>query len=50
MDVVTELKVDIDGVTRKEGLERYRVRSPFFDVVVPEDNIFELSPGLRHFV
>lgn len=50
MDVVSELKAVINGVTIKEGLERYRVRSPFFDVVVPEDNIFGLYPGLRHFV
>jgi len=50
MDVVSELQVVIDGVTIKEGLEQYRVGSPSFDVVVPEDNIFGLSPGLRHFV
>jgi hypothetical protein len=50
MDVVSELEVVINGVTIKEGLERYRVRSPFFDLVVPEDNIFELSAGFRHFV
>lgn len=50
MDVVSELEVTIDEITIKEGLERYRVRSPFFDIVVPEDNIFELSAGFRHFV
>jgi hypothetical protein len=50
MDVISELEVTIDGITIKEGLERYRVRSPFFDIVVPEDNIFELSSGFRHFV
>ena len=50
MDVVSELEVTIDGVSIKEGLERYRTRSPFFDMIVPEDNIFQLSSGLRRFV
>lgn len=50
MDVVSELEVTIDGVPIREGLERYRTRSPFFDMMVPEDNIFQLSSGFRRFV
>lgn len=50
MDVVSELEVTIDGVTVNAGLDGYRVRSPFFDTVVPEDNIFGLPAGIGHFV
>ena len=50
MDVVSDDKLIIDGVTITEGLERYRTRSPFFDMMLPEDNIFQLPPGFRRFV
>jgi hypothetical protein len=50
MDVVSALEITIDGVTVNEGLERYRARSPFFDMMISEDNIFELPPGAGHFV
>ena len=50
MDVVSELEVIIDGVTIEEGLKRYRTRSPFFDMMVPEDNIFQLPSGFRRLV
>lgn len=50
MDVVSELVVELDGVAIKDGLEQYRVRSPFFDAEVSEDNILSLSSGSRHFV
>lgn len=47
MDVISELKVVINGMTIEEVLEKYRAQSPFFDVTLPEDNIFGLSPGPR---
>jgi hypothetical protein len=50
MDVVSELEVILDGVTIKEGLREYRARSPFFEMIVPKDNIFQLSTGFRRFV
>lgn len=50
MDVVSELFLVIDGTIIKEGLERYRARSPFFDMVVSDDNIFQLPSGFRRFV
>lgn len=50
MDVVSELEVTLDGVTINEGLEGFRAQSPFFDMIVLEDNIFQLSSGFRRFV
>lgn len=50
MDVVSTLEITIDGLAIKNGLERYRARSPFFDMVFSEDNIFELSAGCKHLV
>jgi hypothetical protein len=50
MDVVSELKVRIDEITIEEGLTRYRAQSPFFDMIVQEDNIFHLTPGSTRFV
>ncbi|MGB8035735.1 MAG: hypothetical protein WCF03_18120 [Nitrososphaeraceae archaeon] len=45
MDVVANLEVTINGTTIKEGLEKYRARSPFFDIILPEDNIVEVPAG-----
>jgi hypothetical protein len=50
MDVVSELDVKINGISIKQGLNRYRAISPFFTMMLPEDNIFNLSPGFRGFV
>lgn len=50
MDLVSTLEIKIDGLTIKEGLEGYRARSPFFDVMLSEDNIFDLSSGSRRCV
>jgi hypothetical protein len=44
MDVISSLEVTVDGV-KLNGLERYRVRSPIFDVVLPEINLFGGTPG-----
>jgi hypothetical protein len=45
MDIISDLEVRIDGV-KLTGLERYRVRSPIFDVVLPQNNLFGGTPGL----
>lgn len=50
MNVISELRVVIDGVTIEEELVRYRALSPFFNMKVPDDNIFQLPPGVRRFV
>jgi hypothetical protein len=44
MDVISNLEVSIDGV-KLNGLQRHRVQSPIFDVVLPKNNLFEGTPG-----
>jgi hypothetical protein len=44
MDIISDLEVRVDGV-KLGGLERYRVRSPIFDVVLPQNNLFGGTPG-----
>jgi hypothetical protein len=44
MDIISNLEVMVDGV-KLSGLERYRIRSPTFDVVLPENNLFSGTPG-----
>lgn len=34
-------------MTIDDGLENFRVLSPFFEVVLPEDNIIGLPSGVR---
>jgi hypothetical protein len=46
MDVVANLLITINGLTVKNGLEKYRVRSAFFEITLPEDNILALPSGL----
>jgi|KBSMisStandDraft_5_1062788.scaffolds.fasta_scaffold53930_2 hypothetical protein len=50
MDVVSRLEVTINGVRLNRGLDRYRVKSPFFDMMLPEDNVLNLPSGSRRFV
>jgi hypothetical protein len=50
MDAVSTLELTIDGINVEKGFLRYRAVSPFFDVVLSYDNIFELPAGPRHFV
>jgi hypothetical protein len=45
MDIISDLEVTVDDV-RLNGLQRYRVRSPIFDAVLPENNLFGGTPGL----
>jgi hypothetical protein len=47
MDVVANLEIVINGTKINKGLEKYRAQSPFFYVVLPEDNIIEASPGTK---
>lgn len=44
MDIISNLEVMVDSV-KLSGLQRYRVRSPIFDVVLPEKNLFGGTPG-----
>jgi hypothetical protein len=44
MDVISNLEVTVDDV-KLNGLERYRIQSPIFDVVLPENNLFSGTPG-----
>ena len=44
MDVISNLSVMIDG-EKLDGLQKYRVRSPIFEVVLPENNLFAGRPG-----
>ena len=44
MDVISDLEVTVDGL-KLNGLQRYRVRSPIFDVVLPENNLFGGTSG-----
>jgi hypothetical protein len=46
MNVVATLKVSINDMNVKR-LQQYRVRSSFFDVILPHDNIFDMPPGRR---
>ncbi len=43
-DSVTTLEASIDGVALQD-LWSYRIQSPFFDVTLPDDNVFGISGG-----
>jgi hypothetical protein len=47
MDVIGPLEITINEVTISEGLEKYRVLSPFFEIDLPQNNIFGLMSGKR---
>jgi hypothetical protein len=38
------ISATIDGV-RLHNLEQYRVQSDFFNIIIPEDNIYDADPG-----
>jgi hypothetical protein len=46
MDVVANLEVSINDM-KITGLQQYRVKSSFFDIILPHNNIFDLPPGRR---
>jgi hypothetical protein len=44
MDIISDLEVIIDGF-KLEDLQAYRILSPVFDVVLPNSNLFNGTPG-----
>lgn len=44
MDIISGLKAEVDNFTLSD-LQNYRVRSPVFDVSLPESNLFNGTPG-----
>ena len=44
MDIISNLKVVIDGF-KLDDLQDYRIRSPVFDVELPDSNLFSGTPG-----
>jgi hypothetical protein len=47
MDVIGPLEITINGITINKGLEKYRILSPFFEINLPENNIFGIFSGKR---
>jgi hypothetical protein len=47
MNEVANLEMTVNGIQIQEGLEKYRVLSPFFDVMLPVSNIVGMSPGVK---
>jgi hypothetical protein len=43
-DKVTNLQATVDGVAIPD-LKKYRMQSPLFDVIIPEDNVMGVPPG-----
>lgn len=50
MDVVGRLELTINGITINKGLEKYRIQSPFFEIDLPEGNLFDIPSGKRRCV
>jgi hypothetical protein len=50
MDVVGPLEITINGIKVNKGLENFRIESPFFEINLPEKNLFGLSAGKRRCV
>lgn len=51
MDVVKDLQLIINGnVLDAQLIKRFRFRSPFIDIVLPEGNIFDKPHGVTHVV
>jgi hypothetical protein len=44
MNIISDLEVMVDSV-KLSALNRYRVRSPIFDIILPEKSLFEGTPG-----
>lgn len=45
MDIISGLKAEVDDFTLTD-LQNYRVKSPVFDIMLPENNLFKGTPGL----
>jgi hypothetical protein len=50
MDVVANLEITADETKVLTRLERYRFPSPFFDLVLPENNLVGIPAGVRRAV
>lgn len=50
MDVVGPLEITVNGITINNGLEKYRVQSPFFEIDLPKNNLFDIRSGKRRCV
>jgi hypothetical protein len=50
MDVIGDLQFAIDGIKISEDLSSYRVISPVFECLLPENNIFGMRPGITRAV
>jgi hypothetical protein len=49
MNLISSLEVKINGVILR-GLEKYRYQSQFFNVFLPEENVFDVKPGNKRFL
>ncbi len=47
MDVVSKLELIFNDVKTNKGLEKYRIRSPFFYINLPNNNIFGIESGIK---
>lgn len=47
MDVIGPLEININGVKFQTGFEKFRIQSPFFEINVPVNNIFNISAGIK---
>ena len=50
MDVVGPLELTINGITINKGLEKYRIQTPFFEINLPQNNLFDIPSGKRRCV
>jgi hypothetical protein len=49
IDAVSDLELKVNG-ERIKNLHDYRIRSPFFDIILPENNVLYEPPGSRRCV
>ena len=50
MDVVGPLELTLNGITINKGLEKYRIQTPFFEINLPQNNLFDIPSGKRRCV
>jgi hypothetical protein len=47
MDIISGLELEINGFRIGQDLRHFRIASPFFDIELPNDNIFDTLPGKK---
>jgi hypothetical protein len=47
MNVINNIKLIINNIDNSKGLMKHRVRSNYFEIDLPENNIFELDAGKK---